>query len=190
MDTKLTEQLQTWLEMPADRRDLKTGATLVRRIVHNNILADNLLRMPQRFMPMVEYQLKKFLPLRLEEATHAVVEQMTLQVGRINSTLRLDEPLPGSRKAKPENRIAKTEPFVKGKRADHDTLPEEIQALYAENLHIMQQMRACHAQLLILSRDNQRTACPDGDRYPFVKEIIQLDKRYHRNWELYDNYGT
>ena len=29
---------------------------------------------------------------------------------------------------------------------------------------------------------------PDGDRYPFVKELIELDAKYHANWEKYDTY--
>ena len=71
---------------------------------------------------------------------------------------------------------------------DHDRLPEEIQAYYTENLSVMQNMRACHAQLVLLSTTEKQSSCPDNDRYPFVKEIIALDEKYHRNWQKYDEY--
>ena len=78
------------------------------------------------------------------------------------------------------------EQFRAGKRADHDTLPAEIQALFVENADIMRKMRELHLQLRNLSTAN--ATCPDSDRYPFLKELIELDKRYHRNWQAYDNF--
>ena len=82
-----------------------------------------------------------------------------------------------------------TNEFKAGKRADHDELPDEIQALYVENLSIVQKMRELHLKLRSLSLAN--ATCPDSERYPFLKELIALDKRLHSNWEQYDHYtGT
>ena len=88
--------------------------------------------------------------------------------------------------AKEHNLPNEHEEFKKGKRADHDALPVEIQALYAQNLSIMQQMRRCHTQLQLLSVEH--STCPDSERYPFLKELIDLDKQYHANWEQYDHF--
>ena len=52
----------------------------------------------------------------------------------------------------------------------------------------MQKMRELHLQFRMLS--TQASACPDSDRYPFLKEIIELDKRYHKNWQAYDNFAA
>ena len=78
------------------------------------------------------------------------------------------------------------EEFRKGKRADHDQLPEEIQARYVENLPLLQRMREVHLKLRNLSLEN--VSCPDSERYPFLKELIELDKRIHENWDIYDHY--
>ena len=78
------------------------------------------------------------------------------------------------------------EEFRKGKRADHDRLPEEIQALYVENLELLHRMREVHLKLRSLSL--QQVSCPDSERYPFLKEIIELDKKSHENWKTYDHY--
>jgi hypothetical protein len=47
-------------------------------------------------------------------------------------------------------------------------------------------MKELHLKLRTLS-GNEAT-CPDSDRYPFLKEIIELDKKYHGNWKEYDSY--
>jgi len=74
----------------------------------------------------------------------------------------------------------------KGKREDHDLLPDEIKAKYVENLSLLQRMRELHLRLRSLSLEN--VTCPDSERYPFLKEFISLDKKLHTNWEAYDHY--
>ena len=191
MDQKLTNRLQAWLDTPAAKRSIEEGRLLVLQLIGNRILANNFQRLPGRYMSHVEYQLRKFLTVRIAKATHEDVEAMTKQVNRIAVARHLQRPLPGKRTEPEEKRIAKTEPFRKGKRPDHDQLPEEIRACYAENLSIMQQMRSLHERLLILTEqidEGSPNYCPDGDRYPFVKEIIDLDDRYMKNWQKYDAY--
>ena len=55
-----------------------------------------------------------------------------------------------------------------------------------ENLSIVQKMPELHLKLCTQSLEN--ASCPDGERYPFLKELISLDKRLHSNWEAYDHY--
>ena len=47
-------------------------------------------------------------------------------------------------------------------------------------------MRELHLRLRSLSLEN--STCPDSERYPFLKELITLDKKLHANWEAYDHY--
>ena len=74
----------------------------------------------------------------------------------------------------------------KGKRPDHDSLPDEIKAKFVENLSLLQRMRELHLKLRTLSTED--SPCPDSERYPFLKELITLDKKLHANWEAYDRY--
>lgn len=188
MDEKLTQELQQWLNTDAEKRDIDTGARLVRVLVRNQVLAAGFQRLPKKYMKMVEYQLSKFLPMRLARVTHQEIVRMSGEATLIASQHQLNRDLPGSSKTPVLKRIEETEDFKLGKRLDHDRLPEEIQALYSENLSLMQNMRACHAQLVLLSLPENQSSCPDGDRYPFVKELIDLDAKYHSNWEKYDTY--
>lgn len=177
MDAKFTQQIQDWMNMPAEQRDYAQGALLLLRLTGNQIMYRNLMANPKRNAQFIEYQLQKRLNFRLQKLTHEQVEQMQRQVDVIvKKRLSLADSNPAA-------------DFRKGKRADHDELPDEIQALYVENLGIVQKMRELHLKLRSLSLDN--APCPDSERYPFLKELIALDKRLHSNWETYDHYtGT
>ena len=177
MDAKFTQQIQDWLNTPAEQRDYAQGALLLLRLTGNQIMYRNLMANPKRNAQFIEYQLQKRLNFRLQKLTHEQVEQMQRQVDVIvKKRLTFAEGNPAA-------------DFRKGKRADHDELPDEIQALYVENLGIVQKMRELHLKLRSLSLDS--APCPDSERYPFLKELIALDKRLHSNWETYDHYtGT
>ena len=55
-----------------------------------------------------------------------------------------------------------------------------------ENLSLLQRMREVHLKLRSMSLED--VSCPDSERYPFLKELIELDKQLHENWDVYDHY--
>ena len=180
MDKQFTLKLQEWLNTPAEERDLELGATLLLQLTNNKILYRNIKSNLKAHADFIEFKLKRYLQYRLQDLTHEEVSAMQLKVDNIAKEHALDsEPKPSKTQA---------QEFRAGKRADHDTLPAEIQALYVENASLIQKMRELHLQLRNLS--TQASTCPDSDRYPFLKEIIELDKRYHQNWKAYDSFAA
>ena len=172
MDEKLTKRIQQWLETPEKERNIQEGATLLLKMNKNQVMYRNIIMFPKKYGTVLEKELQKRLNMRVQQVTHETVEQMRSQVGKMKQ-LQQDNPASG---------------FKAGKRADHDLLPDEIQALYVENKSIVQRMRDVHAQLRILT--TKPGICPDSDRYPFLKDLIALDKRLHENWARYDAYDT
>lgn len=173
MDHKFTEQIRRWLETPEDERDYSVGALYLLKLSGNQIMYRNIISQIDRRHDVVDYQLQKYYNFRVQALTHAQVEEMAAQVETI-----VAEHIPLAAKA--------DEAPAKGKRPDHDTLPDEIKAKYVENLSLLQRMRELHLRLRSLSLDN--ATCPDSERYPFLKELITLDKKLHSNWEEYDHY--
>lgn len=182
MDHNLTKQIQAWLDQPASERDYNLGLTFLLKLSNNQIMCRNLERDPASKADFIEYQIRKYQSFRLKQMTHDEVEQMRTQVDRIAQSHNLLATVPS---APPES---KSESFRAGKRPDHDLLPVEIQALYVENANIIHKMRDLHVKLRSLSLEN--VTCPDSERYPFLKEIIELDKRYHKNWQIYDHFDA
>ena len=177
LDNKFTELIQKWLETPTDERDYSVGALYLLKLSGNQIMYRNIMANPTSKAEFIEYNIRKYYNFRVQALTHYQVEEMQKQVDVIaQEHFSLEEENPAK-------------DFKKGKREDHDSLPDEIQALYVENLSIVQRMREVHLKLRTLSADN--ATCPDSERYPFLKELIELDKRLHSNWEQYDHFvGT
>lgn len=172
MDHKFTESIKQWLDTPEAERDYELGALYLLKLSGNRILYRTIMVNPAGKKEHIEYQLQKYYDFRVRELTHDQVAELSAQAERI-----VKEHIPLA---------AKSDSAPKGKRPDHDSLPPEITALYDENLSILRRMREVHLRLRSLSLEN--ATCPDSERYPFVKEIVELDKKLHKNWEVYDSY--
>ncbi len=174
IELELTPKIQAWLDTPPEQRDYEEGALLVGRVSRNRVLFQNLSRNPKAQAKAIEYHLQKIYKQRMVDITHEQVKEMVKECDRISSAHGLQ--FPTSNKSD----------LQKGKRADHDELPEEIQRLWLENQDIRQRMRDCHTHLRLINYTN--STCPDSDRYPWAKQLIDYDKRYRDNWNIYDHY--
>lgn len=177
MDKEFTNKLQTWLSLPREDRDWDEGALMLLQLTGNKIMYRNLSVNPEGKANFIEGKLQQYLEFRLAELTHEQVKEMQQAV---------EEIVKEHTEFKSDDNEAKN--FKAGKRADHDTLPEEIQALYVENLDIVHRMRELHLKLRTMSTTD--STCADSDRYPFLKEFIKLDKKLHDNWNVYDHFVT
>ena len=177
MDNTFTDKLQTWLSLPREERDWDEGALMLLQLTGNKIMYHNLSVNPEGKANFIEGKLQQYLEFRLAELTHEQVKEMQHAV---------EEIVKEHTEFKSDDNEAKN--FKAGKRADHDTLPEEIQALYVENLDLVHRMRELHLKLRTMSTTD--STCADSDRYPFLKEFIKLDKKLHDNWNVYDHFVT
>ena len=172
MDHKFTELIKQWLETPSNQRDYSVGALYLLKLSGNQIMYRNIVAQLDRRHDFVDYQIQKYYNFRVQALTHAQVEEMQQKLDVIV--------------AEHISLAANADEHKTGKRDDHDSLPDEIKAKYVENLSILQRMRELHLKLRSLSLDT--APCPDSERYPFLKELIELDKKMHANWEEYDHY--
>ena len=177
MDKQFTEQLQLWLNQSREERDWDAGALMLLQLSGNKIMYHNISVNPIGKAEFIEGKLQQYLDFRLAELTHEQVKEMQQQVADI---------VKERTEFKSDDNEAKS--FKAGKRADHDSLPDEIKALYVENLDLVHRMRELHLKLRTMSTAD--SACADSDRYPFLKEFIKLDKKLHDNWNVYDHFVT
>ena len=169
-----TKKLQEWILVDDEKKDWNEGAVMLLQLTGNRIMYQNICRNPKSKAEYIKGKLEQYLKFRLKEQTHEEVATMEAKVDTIIKDT-----------VKPKGDF---EDFKAGKRSDHDLLPEEIQAKYVENLDILRRMRELHLQLRKLSE--QSLTCPDAERYPFLKEMIELDKQLHENWDAYDHYSV
>lgn len=174
IELPLTGKIKEFLDTPHEARDYAAGADLLGRVSHNRVLYANVSRNPKAQAKAIEYHLRKIYEQRLATTTREEVKSMMQECSRISEAHGLRYVASGK------------SDFQKGKRADHDELPVEIQRLWVENADIRLRMRECHMRLRMISSDN--STCPDSDRYPWAKQLIAYDKRYRDNWNRYDHY--
>lgn len=170
----LTDKIKAFLDTPHEKRDYAAGADLLGQVSRNRILYANVSRNPQAKADAIVYHLRKIYDTRMKSTTHEQVQAMMVECKRIGNAygLRFQE--------------SKKSELQRGRRADHDSLPPEIQALYVENTDIRRRMRECHTHLRLINSSN--STCPDSDRYPWAKQLIEFDTRYRDNWNRYDHY--
>ena len=175
---KLTEQVAQFLDTPDEQKDWNTAALLLLQLTNNTILYRNISLNPNGKAEFIEGKLRQFLKARREVEAHDEVNAMQQQV----------EEIVASRTEFSDSDTNPATAFKAGKRADHDSLPEDIQALYVENLDIVHRMRELHLHLRLLSEDTQLHT--DAERKPLLDEFISLDKKLHANWDTYDHFVT
>lgn len=161
-DPILTSQISDWLNASPKQRSLEDGALLLLRLNANRIMYQQILR--NRLAEKLEYELQKHLNIRLHGLTRAEVAKVERQV------------MPRLKKE-----LANGEEY-RGRRADHDSLPDKVKELYERNGTRWRQMHRLFETLKTM-RDAQ--PC---DRHELVHQLIQLDDAYRADWEKYDHW--
>lgn len=177
LNPKLTKDIQQWLDTPEDQRDIRAGADLMLSLNRNRALYNSILKHPEKFLPKLIYELKKYLKIRLANMTTADVARMQQQVMPRVDDLLTHSAVITSEAELPEGVIAA------GRRADHDSLPAEIRALWDTNAARYRQIQLLFNECKALSYTH--APC---DLFTKLTTLAAAEKKYRRNLELYDSY--
>ena len=168
MDNNFTFKIQEWLDTPVNERNIPAGAELLLKLNRNRILYHNIMHRGERMMGKLEYELKKYLRMRIDNKTVADVVRLEKEV------------LPKVQKFIEEEPVNKAEHA--GKRADHDELPPEIQALWDGNFEQYAKVKALFEELKAMMN---MEPC---DRYEKLKLLDEAESKYRKNLADYDAY--
>ena len=181
MDKAFTQDIADWLETPREERDVRKGAELLLRINGNRHIYQLAMIRPETAHDHVEADLRKFLRIRLDGHTMESVRQMDSElIPKVQNiiTTQQDE----SEDAPEET--DDTVPAHRGKRSDHNELPEEIRAIYERGGELFEKIKQIFTEL------QQMENAPACDRYEKLKVLKPLVKEYTDGWERYDNYNS
>lgn len=192
IDQKFTEELSKWLSTPRDERDVVAGAELLMRITGNRQFYATAIVRPHVVHDHVEYELKKHLAIRQEghnvETLRNLERELLAECAEEFSEESSDSPVEEQAEEADAYAVPREGPVVsspkRGRRADHDALPVEIQALYDDNAMRYEQMRKVYQQLLTMS---DAEPC---DRKEHIFQLDQLVKAWAAAWEAYDRYDA
>lgn len=183
LDNHFTEKLQAWINRPHSSEEMiKEGALLLLQLNKNRVLYNNILRQPtrQRYRERLEYELNKHLQIRLAGLTQSEVAAMDARVLKVAESIiasQGDSAGDSQDEQDEENRVLK-----RGKRPDHDQLPEKIQQLFNSCGGVYKKIRKLHTMLKGMEN------LPSCDRYEYLKQMDELDEIYRKRMREYDEY--
>ena len=176
LDKEFTQDIQKWLDCPREQRDLAQGALMLLRLNRNRFLHAHIVRHAD--WERLEKELTKHLRIRIKGLTQRQVAEMEQrEMPRIKRTIEQGGPASSNEKEEGE----KPTPH-RGKRSDHDNLPEEVQAIYEKNGEIFRKMKQLFETLKKMENDQP---C---DRHEYLSILVSLDEQYRENWAEYDSW--
>ena len=175
LDQEFTNDIQKWIDCPREQRDLAQGALMLLRLNRNRFLHAHIVRHYDE--ERLEKELTKHLRIRLKGLTQRQVAEMEQrEMPRIQRTIEQGGPASSN-----EEEGEKPAPH-RGKRADHDNLPEEVQAIYEKNGEIFRKMKQLFETLKKMEHEQP---C---DRHEYLTILVSLDEQYRENWAEYDSW--
>ncbi|MCH3994307.1 MAG: hypothetical protein LKE54_04520 [Prevotella sp.] len=204
-DPNFTKKIQTWLNTePKEDNMALQGALLLQQINPSNAMYRRWISLagvrPRYIISHIEAELKKHLKYRLDGMTREQVHRWDREIvpktnklisegkpEQDGDTLLKDEDgkthVPISVILNPDE-DGKESGIVpqKGRRTDHDQLPERIKKLWDDNGELYKEIKSTYEELK--SMEN----LPSCDRYDKLQLLSSMDKKYFDQMKAYDGY--
>ena len=187
MDQILTAKIFHFLQLenPTEAQIIE-GATLLLQCNPNRErgLYNSAMRRPKAMLPWIRTDLKKYYDIRQRGLTTPEVEQFN------NETVALVEQTLSLKPDTAEEEPAADTPLVpilgvRGKRDDHDQLPDEVKAIWERNAERWKKMRQLHATLSQMIASPGYAPC-DGNELCYT--LRQTDTDLRNDYEIYDTF--
>lgn len=169
INVKFNAILKQWLDKDPEDRDLALGAHLLLRLDGNYGRYMSRINNPEAASEEIEQKLQQYYERRASVDSEEKIEEIKTEAKKILS-----------------EQIKEAVELKSGKRADHDSLPEEIQNLYVENAEIRRRMQQLNLEIRNLL--NSKASCAPEDLAQLCKLLKAEDVKYHDNWNKYDSF--
>ena len=188
IDKLFRAKVEEWLSKEKHTEaELANGAMMVLQCNRNRAMYNTMMRKPSHYEEKMAYELKKHLKYLqdglnldevkdLEKQVMPVIHHVVMAVPEEDEGVKLPAPALSSEKP-----YEQTDTVVaRGKRSDHDALPEDIRAIWDKNAERYKKMKQAHETAKTLE-----AAC---DRYEFVSALAELWADYKKDFDIYDHY--
>ena len=198
-DVKFTQKIKQWFDSEHTDENIREGAMLLLQINNNRHLYQQIMLRPQRMLEHLKYELQKHYDYRikglsLDEVRKFDGEVTPLLQKAVDSTADADklaaDVAPHLPFVDAENTysIDATAIIAKGKRADHDQLPDDIKEIWDANIQrwkrIKELFEACKAYQLSCDRFEGLNAANEE----FQKMLLTLKTEYYAYKQSMDQY--
>ena len=198
-DPKFTEKLKKWFDCEHTDANIREGALLLLQMNNNRHLYQLINFDPQGKLELLKYELQKHLNYRIEGMTiddvrnydKAVTPVLQTAVDKTSEADKIAKQLaPHLPVVESENldSIVPSAIVAKGKRADHDQLPDNIQAIWDNNCDLWKKIKehfeACKAYDMSCDRYEGLHAADED----FKRMLLTLKEEYYAYKQAMDVY--
>lgn len=198
-DVKFTQKIKQWFDSEHTDENIRDGAMFLLQINNNRHLYQQIMLRPQRMLEHLKYELQKHYDYRikglsLDEVRKFDGEVTPLLQKAVDSTADADKlaadvaPHLPFVDAENTDSIDATAIIAKGKRADHDQLPDDIKEIWDANIQrwkrIKELFEACKAYQLSCDRFEGLNAANEE----FQKMLLTLKTEYYAYKQSMDQY--
>lgn len=198
-DPKFTEKLKKWFDCEHTDANIRDGALLLLQMNNNRHLYQLINFDPQGKLELLKYELQKHLNYRIEGMTiddvrnydKAVTPVLQTAVDKTSEADKIAKQLaPHLPVVESENldSIVPSAIVAKGKRSDHDQLPENIQAIWDNNCALWKKIKehfeACKAYDMSCDRYEGLHAADED----FKRMLLTLKEEYYAYKQAMDVY--
>ena len=198
-DPKFTEKLKKWFDCEHTDANIREGALLLLQMNNNRHLYQLINFDPQGKLELLKYELQKHLNYRIEGMTiddvrnydKAVTPVLQTAVDKTSEADKIAKQLaPHLPVVESENldSIVPSAIVAKGKRTDHDQLPENIQAIWDNNCALWKKIKehfeACKAYDMSCDRYEGLHAADED----FKRMLLTLKEEYYAYKQAMDVY--
>lgn len=178
IDNELTQHIGKWLTHVGPRTDQEIieGATMLLRLNRNRSLYQTVVTRPQRHESKVVYELKKWYGIRADGLTID-------EVNKLDSTLTPQVKAAVDAEPKNDDGTVQNPDDLQahsGKRADHDSLPDDIKGIWPRNAERWKKIKQLYNTLLTIDEP-----C---SRYEYLKQLKDLWYGYKADFKKYDDF--
>lgn len=197
MDHQFTKKIQDWLSAKHETEaDIKMGADMLFRLNRNQFYHARACRQLKAYRSNIEYELGKFLKIRLDNMTIEEIKQMNdtvipeaqtiinegVLVAATDENAKNDADDNADDAELPSSESDGVAVVRKGRRKDHDFLPQKVAELWDINAKRYKDIKATYETLKSME---DKEPC---DRYEYLKILSDLDKKYRADMLTYDSY--
>lgn len=188
IDKLFRAKVEEWLSKKKHTEaELADGAMMVLQCNRNRAMFNTMMRKPSHYEEKMVYELKKHLAYLQNDMNLEDVKNLEKQILPVIHHVVMAVPEEDEGTKLPDLALSSEEPYeqtdavvARGKRTDHDALPEVIRAIWDKNAERYKKIKQAHETCKTLT-----AAC---DRYEFTSAMAELWNAYKKDFDTYDHY--
>ena len=200
-DITFTNKVKAWFDSEHTDDNIREGAMLLLQITNNRHLYQQIMMRPQHNLKKLQYELNKHLKYRMkglsldevrkfDEVVTPVLQAAVDKAEQADIEAAADIPHLPVTEAEITDSIGPSAIIARGKRADHDQLPENIQQIWDANAALWKKIKEHFEACKAFDQACDRYESLNAANEDFRKMLVTLKEEYYaykQGMEVYDH---